>query len=283
VKKGIKWFKVVVVLLIGMGILTSCKNDVSTEKSTTNTASEKQEKLASFEDVNTDKVKLIALGTSDVPVGQYSEALFKNLGIWDKIQSKISFGSTVKEVLSQVEQGSVDCGVVYATDAATSNQVKVICTAPEEAIDTPVVYPAAILSDSENQKAAKVFMNFLSTESGIQEFQKVGFITLEEAEKSKIVYDGKSCTLNIYAASSLMESLNAIKIIFEKSYPDIDLVINLDSSGTLQTQIEEGAKADIFFSAASKQMDALDKEGFILSETKVNLLENKIVLISPIP
>lgn len=75
--------------------------------------------LASFEDVGTDKVKLIALGNSDVPVGQYSEEIFTNMGIWDQLNAdgKITFGSNVKEVLAQVEEGAVDCGVVYSTDA----------------------------------------------------------------------------------------------------------------------------------------------------------------------
>ncbi|MFR5879611.1 MAG: substrate-binding domain-containing protein [Cloacibacillus evryensis] len=76
--------------------------------------------IRSFGDVVTDKVKLIALGNSDVPVGQYSEEIFKNMGIWDRLKSenKITFASNVKEVLAQTAAAAVNCGIVYSTDAA---------------------------------------------------------------------------------------------------------------------------------------------------------------------
>ena len=81
--------------------------------------------IESFEDVGTDKVKLIALGNSDVPVGQYSEEIFTYMDLWDKMneENKITFGTNVREVLAQVEEGSVDCGVVNSTDAAISDKV----------------------------------------------------------------------------------------------------------------------------------------------------------------
>ncbi len=269
-KKGRKLFGVVLVFLMGMGNLTACGSEGSTET------------IGSFEEANTDVVSLIALGNSDVPVGQYAQVVFENLGIWDDLQSKISFGSTVKEVLAQVEQGSVDCGVVYATDAATSELVQVICTAPEEALDTPVVYPVAILDDSKNKEAAEVFLSYLYTEAAFEEFKKVGFSTLGESS-SQIDYEGEPCSINLYAAASLTESISAIKELFEEAYPEIEVIVNFDSSGTLKTQIEEGAEADLFFSASSKQMNALEEGGFILTESRVDLLENKIVLIVPMP
>ena len=70
--------------------------------------------ITSFADAGTDKVKLMALGNSDVPVGQYSQEIFTYLNLWDKLNSekKITFGSNVKEVLAQVEEAAVDCGVV---------------------------------------------------------------------------------------------------------------------------------------------------------------------------
>ena len=68
---------------------------------------------------------------------------------------------------------------------------------------------------------------------------------------------------------------------FNETYPDVEILYNADSSGTLQTQIEEGARCDIFFSAATKQMDALVDEGLADKDSVVNLLENKVVLIKP--
>lgn len=240
-----------------------------------------EEGITSFEDIGTDKVKLIALGNSDVPVGQYSQEIFENLGIWENIQSKISFGTNVKEVLSQVEEASVDCGVVYATDAATATGVKVICEAPEGSLKTPVVYPVAMLSGTKNPDAAKVFLNYISTDAALSEFKKVGFSVAIAAPAAETEYTGSACTLNVFAAASLTESLSAIQTAFETKYPDIKLVFNFDSSGTLQTQIESGAEADIFFSAAAKQMTALSGEGYIADDTKIELLENKVVLIVP--
>jgi ABC-type molybdate transport system substrate-binding protein len=236
--------------------------------------------IASFDDVNTDKVSLIALGNADVPVGQYAQEIFTNMGVWDNIQGKISFGTNVKEVLSQVAAGSVDCGVVYATDAATATGVKVVCQAPDNKLKTPVVYPAAMLGSSQNPQAAKAFLDYLLTDNAKSEFKKVGFEIDTDKTSSNLSATG-SCTLNIYAAASLKESLTAIQALFNAKYPNIQLSFNFDSSGTLQTQIEQGAPADVFISAAQKQMNTLASEGYIDASTQLNLLDNKVVLIVP--
>ncbi|MBD9218965.1 MAG: molybdate ABC transporter substrate-binding protein [Clostridiales bacterium] len=137
--------------------------------------------LASFEDVGTDKVKLIALGNSDVPVGQYSEEIFTNMGIWDQLNAdgKITFGSNVKEVLAQVEEGAVDCGVVYSTDAATSEKVDVVATA-HEGTHKPIVYPAAVLKNAPNAEKANEFLAYLKTDACADVFESVGFSIPEE-------------------------------------------------------------------------------------------------------
>ena len=139
------------------------------------------EGLASFEDVGTDKVNLIALGNSDVPVGQYSEEIFTNMGIWDQLNAdgKITFGSNVKEVLAQVEEGAVDCGVVYSTDASTSEKVDVVATAPE-GTHKPIVYPAAVLKNAPNAEKANEFLAYLKTDVCADVFESVGFSIPEE-------------------------------------------------------------------------------------------------------
>jgi molybdate transport system substrate-binding protein len=132
--------------------------------------------IADFKDVATDKVSLVALGNSDVPVGQYSEEIYKKLGLWDQLnsQKKISFASNVKEVLAQVEAGAVDCGVVYSTDAATSDGVDVVADAPSGS-HAPITYPAAILKRTKDEGAAKAFVEFLKSEAAANVFKRIGF------------------------------------------------------------------------------------------------------------
>jgi len=131
--------------------------------------------ISSFEDVLTNKVSLVALGNSAAPIGQYSEEIFKSLKGWDIVSKKAFFGSNSKKVLAQVESLSVvDCGVVYATDAATAKNVKVVAFAPEGS-HKPVLYPAAVLKGSKNPKAAKAFLDFLSSPEAVAVFEKIGF------------------------------------------------------------------------------------------------------------
>lgn len=85
----------------------------------------------------------------------------------------------------------------------------------------------------------------------------------------------------VFIAASLSNAMEEIQKNFQSQYPDVEILYNADSSGTLQTQIEEGARCDLFFSAAAKQMDALVEGGFAEEESVVNLLENKVVLIKP--
>ncbi len=98
--------------------------------------------------------------------------------------------------------------------------------------------------------------------------------------------------LIVFAAASMTETLNKVAELYKKAAPNVTIVFNFDSSGTLKTQIQEGADCDLFISAAPKQMNALDKsrdaEGgnpdgldFVLQGTRVDLLENKVALAVP--
>jgi len=139
--------------------------------------SEGAKDITSFEDVLTDKAELIALGNADVPVGQYSEEIFTFMGGWDVVQAKASFGTSVKEVLAQVESGSVDCGVVYATDAATSDKVTVVASAPDGS-HSLVIYPAAVLKTTTSETEAKAFLDYLSSAEAVAVFERIGFKVL---------------------------------------------------------------------------------------------------------
>lgn len=89
------------------------------------------------------------------------------------------------------------------------------------------------------------------------------------AEKTEIV---------VFAAASMTETLESLKQTYLASHPDIEITFNFDSSGTLKTQIEEGAVCDLFISAAQKQMDGLEEGGYIDVDTRLDLLENKVAL-----
>jgi molybdate transport system substrate-binding protein len=130
--------------------------------------------IASFEDVLTDKASLVSIGNADVPVGQYTEEIFKFLKGWEVLSKKASLGSNVKEVLSQVESASVDCGVVYSTDAATAKNIQVVASAPAGS-HKPVIYPVAVLKESKNPEAAQAYLDFLKSGRAIEVFEKIGF------------------------------------------------------------------------------------------------------------
>ena len=132
--------------------------------------------IASFQDLL--KAEMIALGDPDsVPAGQYAREVLTNLGIWEALQGKISFGTNVTEVLNWVAEGSADCGIVYATDAAATDRVTVVSEAPEGSLDTPVVYPAALLKQTEvkNTDAAELFFEYILSDEAYSVFAEYGF------------------------------------------------------------------------------------------------------------
>lgn len=133
--------------------------------------------VSSFETI-LDSEPQIALGEAEsVPAGKYAQQIFENLGIWEGVQSHAVFASNVREVLSWVEAGEADCGVVYATDAMTSDAVQVICSAPEDG--PQVLYPAAVIKDCANPEGAEKFLEFLTGDEAKAAFESYGFTVLE--------------------------------------------------------------------------------------------------------
>ena len=90
----------------------------------------------------------------------------------------------------------------------------------------------------------------------------------------------ESTEVIVFAAASMQSSLEELEKSFEAENPGIDVILNCDSSGTLQEQILEGAPCDIFFSAAQKNMDALEEEGLVVEGTRSNVLNNQLVVIT---
>lgn len=137
------------------------------------------QEIESFEDVTGEAVKMIGLGEpGSVPVGQYAEEIFTSLNMLDVVKEKANYGSDVRTVLSWVETGSVDCGVVYATDAYTSDAVKIVCEAPAGSCKQ-VIYPAGIIKASENAEAAADFLEYIQTEDVMKLFESYGFSQVE--------------------------------------------------------------------------------------------------------
>lgn len=131
--------------------------------------------LTSFEDVVSDKVSMIGLGEpGSVPVGQYSEEVYTNLGLLDEVKKKANYGSDVRTVLSWVETGAVDCGIVYATDAYTSDAVKIVAEAPEGSCGQ-VVYPVGVVKGSAHAEAAAEFAAYLQEDETLSLFESYGF------------------------------------------------------------------------------------------------------------
>ena len=140
-----------------------------------------EKKLEKFEDI--EKADSIALGDpASVPAGQYSEEALTNLGIWDKIQDKVSFGTNVTEVLNQVAAASADAGIVYATDAASmADKVEVVAEASEGSLSEKVIYPVAVVKGTAHEEVAKEFVAFLQTDKAITVFEDYGFSSAQQS------------------------------------------------------------------------------------------------------
>lgn len=133
--------------------------------------------IQSFEDI-AEKADLVALGNDDVPVGQYSKEILNHLGVMDQLEAenKITYGSNVKEVTTQVAEGSADCGIVYETDAFSAKLESV--DKADADLCSPAIYPAAVMKNSAHADEAQVFLDYLKTDEASKVFQSVGFQTL---------------------------------------------------------------------------------------------------------
>lgn len=133
------------------------------------------ETVNSFSDLTSGNLRRIAVGEfASVPAGQYAEEVLTNLGILEDIRDKLVFGNNVRQVLSFVEAGNADAGLVYATDAALSDRIRIVENAPANS-HSPIVYPIAVVQDSENPEAAQSYLEFLSGETAKSVFEKYGF------------------------------------------------------------------------------------------------------------
>ena len=122
---------------------------------------------------------MLAIGNEDVPVGQYTQKIFAYYDIDEaSIADKLTYGSNVKEVTTAVSEGTVDCGIIYASDAYSAN-LTVAASATAEMCGQ-VIYPAAVLNTSANQEAAAAFLAYLQGAEASAEFEAVLFTPLSK-------------------------------------------------------------------------------------------------------
>lgn len=117
---------------------------------------------------------LLAVGNSDVPVGQYTQKIFAYYGLDESdIMSNLTYGSNVKEVTTAVVEATADAGIIYSTDAFSAGLTPVD-TATKEMCGQ-VIYPAAVMKHSSHPEEAKAFLEFLKGEKAKEVFESVGF------------------------------------------------------------------------------------------------------------
>lgn len=134
--------------------------------------------ISSFKDVTNSSIKYLALGEpTTVPAGKYAVQVFTYYNLLDQAKAKAVYQKDVTSVLATVASGNADAGVVYSTDAASSANVKVITTAPEDSHD-PVTYPGAVVKSTKQPVASQDFLNFLTSDKAKAVFVKYGFTVL---------------------------------------------------------------------------------------------------------
>ncbi len=131
--------------------------------------------ISNFQQLTNSNIKRFSIGEPEsVPAGEYAKQVLTSLKIYDQLKPKTVFAKDVRQVLSYVELGNVDAGIVYATDAKISNKVKIVATASENT-HKPIIYPVAAIKRTQNPQAAKEFIQFLNGDRAKDTFKKYGF------------------------------------------------------------------------------------------------------------
>ena len=132
-------------------------------------------KLRDFQGLTDKSIRLIALGDpAGVPAAQYGKQKLLSFHLWEQLSAKYVLGKDVRQVLTYVETGNADAGLVYATDAKASGKVLVVATALESTHD-PIVYPVAVVKGGHNEEASRRFVEFLRSPIAQAIFVKHGF------------------------------------------------------------------------------------------------------------
>ncbi|MDP4084929.1 MAG: molybdate ABC transporter substrate-binding protein [Bacillota bacterium] len=135
--------------------------------------------INSFNDLTKNQVKEIAIGTVEtVPAGMYTKQTLTGLNLWNTLQKKLVPAKDVRQVLTYVETGSADAGMVYLTDAKISDKVKIVAMANEK-LHSPILYPAGVIKTSTHRKEVLQFFHYLKGKQAKRSFEKFGFKALD--------------------------------------------------------------------------------------------------------
>ena len=132
-------------------------------------------KISSFEEIRSASVDHLAIGEPEsVPAGRYTKQVLERLDLWDSLTGSLVMGSDVRQVLTHVELGNADAGIVYASDVLRSEKVIIVATADANWHDQ-IMYPGAVVSDTAHPDEAKAFLAFLTSDQGQELLHKHGF------------------------------------------------------------------------------------------------------------
>lgn len=151
--------------------------DFASNKIVVITEKSKELEMNSLEEIATIEANNIVIGDIEAtPLGRYGKEALENVGVWEAIESKMVFASTVNQVLTHVEEGNGELGIAFNTDALRAENVKIIHDV-DPSLHSPVIYPAAAISSSKNLEAAKLYLDFVASEDGKKILEAHGFIT----------------------------------------------------------------------------------------------------------
>lgn len=132
--------------------------------------------ITRLQDLTRPEVKRVAIGNPDtVPIGRYSQEIFRNLNLTNALRPKLVFGNSVRQVLSYVATGNVDAALVWVTDARTSDRIRVVQRIPPS-LHSPALFPVSAIKESRNVQTARTYVQFLTTPPAKAVFEKYGFI-----------------------------------------------------------------------------------------------------------
>ena len=134
--------------------------------------------MESLEYLASDAIDRLALADPSLaPAGAYAQEALRSAGIWDSVQGKLLFGKDVRAAMTYVEVGNADAGIVYRTDALSSDSLKVAHSV-DPGLHSQVIYPAVVVKGSPNRNNATPFLEFLSSEEALAVFRRFGFSDL---------------------------------------------------------------------------------------------------------
>ncbi|MGV2827674.1 molybdate ABC transporter substrate-binding protein [Myxosarcina sp. GI1(2024)] len=131
--------------------------------------------ISNFQDLTNQQIERFSIGEPEsVPAGSYAKQVLTSMNLYDELQPKTVFAKDVRQVLTYVETGNVDAGIVYSTDAQITDRIRVVATAPDDTHE-PIIYPVAAIKRTDNPEAAKEFVKFLSSDRATDIFREYGF------------------------------------------------------------------------------------------------------------